>query len=96
MKVELLYFDGCPAWQSALANLRVVLGEGHAVYLLRVETPEQAEAVRFPGSPTIRIDGRDLFPVQDGQYALACRIYKTPDGESGTPTVEMIESALTQ
>jgi hypothetical protein len=94
MKVELLYFDGCPSWQDALANLRAVLGDGRDIRLMKVETTEQAEAERFAGSPTIRVDGRDIFPVGDEQYALACRVYDTPQGASGSPTVEMIRAAL--
>ena len=94
MKVEILYFDGCPSWQSALENVRAALGEDQVIDLVRIETPEQAAAERFAGSPTIRVDGRDLFPAEDGVYALACRVYQTPDGMTGAPTPAMISAAL--
>jgi hypothetical protein len=94
MKVEVLYFEGCPSWQGALDKVKEALGDGIQVALIKIDTQEQAEAEQFAGSPTIRVDGRDLFPVGDQQYALACRMYMTPQGASGSPTLEMIQGAL--
>ncbi len=94
MKIELLYFDGCPSWEAALANLKMVTGASQDIQLIRVETPEQAEAEQFSGSPTIRVDGRDLFPTEEENFSLACRLYQTPDGIAGVPTRGMIRSAL--
>jgi hypothetical protein len=61
-----------------------------------VETQEEAEALRFPGSPTIRVDGRDVDPAgAEGRPALNCRIYLLPDGGvSPVPTREQLEEAL--
>jgi hypothetical protein len=79
--------------------LRGVLAQVDAeteVVLMAVNTDEEARRLRFPGSPTIRVDGRDLFPVPDrAEYALGCRMYATPEGLKGSPTAEMIEEALT-
>lgn len=97
MKVELLYFDDCPSWQQARENLDAALadrGVDAEIEMIRVETDEAAQAARFPGSPTIRVDGTDLFPVGHNDYSLACRVYHTPDGQQGWPTQGMIESAL--
>jgi len=97
MDVELLYFDGCPSWQAALEELRAALDGlaiGAAVTLVRVETDEQAQTTRFVGSPTIRVNGADLFPVGHTQYALGCRIYATPGGLRGWPDRAMILAAL--
>ena len=48
-----------------------------------------------PGSPTIRVDGEDLFPVPErAGYALGCRMYATPEGLRGSPTTEMLREAL--
>lgn len=96
MKVEVLYFDGCPAWQNALENVKAALGGRQPVRLLKIDTLEQARAEHFPGSPTIRVDGRDLFPARNAQPALACRMYATPVGAAGAPTVEMIQRAVGQ
>jgi hypothetical protein len=62
--------------------------------VVRVSSDAEAVARRFTGSPTIRVDGVDLFPPGHEDYALACRIYYTPDGSAGTPTAAMIRDAL--
>lgn len=97
MDLELLYFDGCPSWQTALENLRAALndlGIQAEVRLRRIGSHEEAVAARFVGSPTIRVDGEDLFPPTHNDYALGCRIYATPEGLRGWPTVEMLRAAL--
>ena len=67
------------------------------VELVAVNTDEEAQRLRFPGSPTIRVDGRDPFPVPDrAEYALGCRMYATPEGLKGSPTAAMLEEALTK
>jgi len=48
----------------------------------------------FAGSPTIYADGIDLFPTGDDGGALACRIYRTPAGLTGSPTVEQLVDAI--
>ncbi len=98
VKVELLYFDGCPSYLLAEGRLRQILAErglDTGIEMVRVDTDEAARSLRFLGSPTIRIDGTDLFPtgeLMDG--ALGCRMYATPEGLAGAPTAEMIEQAL--
>ena len=62
-QVELLFWEGCPSYPTALALLRSVLGDEFPVAVREVVTEEDAVAERFPGSPTIRVDGRDLFPI---------------------------------
>lgn len=98
-KVEILYFDGCPTYRVAEKTLREVLsaeeGMGAEVRMVAVNTDEEAERLRFPGSPTIRVDGEDLFPVPEREsYALGCRTYLTPEGLRGSPTAGMLEAAL--
>jgi hypothetical protein len=69
-RVEILYFDGCPTYLEAEKTLREVLGEKGVdaeVELVAVNTDEGAQALRFAGSPTIRVDGEDLFPCQSGR-----------------------------
>jgi hypothetical protein len=98
MKVEVLYFDGCPTYKAAEKTLREVLSEqsmGAEVELVAVNTDEEAKRLRFPGSPTIRVDGRDLFPTAEREdWRLGCRVYATPEGLRGSPTVEMFKEAL--
>jgi hypothetical protein len=100
MKVEILYFDGCPTYLRAEETLRGVLtreGVEADVELVAVNTDEEARRLRFPGSPTIRADGEDLFPVpQREQYALGCRMYVTPEGLRGSPTATMLRTSLAE
>ena len=100
MHVELLYFDGCPGHERLLPRLQALMAHTgvHAdVQLRRVESPEAAEAERFLGSPTLRIDGRDVEPGADERtdFGLKCRLYPTPDGLQGVPDDRLVVAALT-
>lgn len=98
VKVEILYFDGCPTYRDAEETVKEVLAEagaGGRVALVAVNTDEEAERLRFPGSPTIRVEGEDLFPPGErGEWRLGCRVYATPEGLKGSPTKEMLRQAL--
>ncbi|MDR5703983.1 MAG: DUF2703 domain-containing protein [Armatimonadota bacterium] len=99
MRVEFLYWEECPSHEEALARLKAVLAEEGCeatVEVIRVETEEQAEALRFPGSPTIRFDGKDIVPVPEGtRFSLTCRVYHLEDGRvSPLPSKEMIRRAF--
>ncbi len=88
MEVEILYFGGCPSYVTAEKTLREVLKErGLEVETVAVETDEGAGRLRFPGSPTIRLEGEDLFPasgaVEREDWRLGCRVYATPGGFKG-------------
>jgi hypothetical protein len=97
--VELLYFDGCPSAAAAEALLRRILAEeGRTPRLTKilVRTPEQAAAVRFLGSPTVRVDGLDIEPARTDEPggALSCRLYRTERGESGVPPEALLRAAV--
>jgi len=62
--------------------------------LERVETAEDAERLRFIGSPTILLDGRDPFARAEATFGLTCRVYETPYGLAGSPTPEQVRAAL--
>ncbi len=98
MKVELLWFDGCPSYQTARALLEQVLREEKidaAIEMVQVHDNADAAAKRFLGSPTIRLNGADPF-VEAGQddFAMQCRVYRTPQGLKGSPTKEMLRAAV--
>ena len=84
MTVELLWWDGCPSHPEALTELERILREEGVdtnVELVEVRSDEQARRDRFPGSPTVRIDGEDVAPPGDGEpFSLTCRVYRTRDG----------------
>jgi hypothetical protein len=99
MKVELLYFDGCPSYAELLPRLRELLTSERVdkeVELRRVETAEDAERQRFLGSPTVRINGEDVdLSARDRRdYGLECRLYRSEDGLLRTPPESWIRDAL--
>ena len=98
MRVELLYFDGCPSWEVAqdrLSEALRVLDRGDVeVVRRRVRTAEQAEELGFLGSPTIRVDDADPFASGTEQVGFACRVYATPAGLSGSPTTAQLLEIL--
>jgi hypothetical protein len=98
MKAEILYFDGCPTYKATEKILREVIveeGMDAEIKLVAVNTDEEAQRVRFTGSPTIKVNSEDLFPIPDrAEYALGCRTYATPEGLRGYPTAEMLSEAL--
>ena len=94
-EVTLLYFDGCPSWQLADQRLRELAGESDLLVTRRkVETPEAAAKWGFRGSPTVLVDGQDVFAVGDEPVGLSCRIYQTPDGPAGAPTLQQLREAV--
>ena len=99
MTIELLYFDGCPNHEAFVPHLRELLDQAGiqaTIELRRIETVDDAERGRFLGSPTVRIDGRDVDPGAVGRedYGMKCRLYATEDGLRGTPPDEWILTAL--
>ena len=100
MEIDLLYFDDCPSWQSALANLKIALTEegldAQQVRLVKIENAEDANKMQFLGSPSIHFDHVDLWPEEREEYLLGCRLYLTPDGLRGWPTVEMIRKKIVE
>jgi len=98
--VEFLWWRDCPSWERALAMLREEMAAaGIAEERLRVteiETAEDAEQSDFPGSPTIRVDGRDVQPPGlEEPIGLTCRVYRRRDGRiSPLPDREDIREAL--
>jgi hypothetical protein len=99
VRVELLYWDGCPSHPEAYALLERVLAERGletTIELREVRSEAEAAELRFPGSPTIRIDGLDIDPAgAEAPPGLTCRIYRLPDGRiSPVPSRAQLEEAL--
>ena len=97
--VELLWFADCPNHATARRMLEEVIADlvpGTPIRDLDATDPLTAERLRFPGSPTIRVDGRDIDPAgASARPALNCRIYHLPDGRvSPVPTRQQLEEAL--
>lgn len=98
MKIEVLHIDDCPNWKRANDRIRqalVRLGDTLTVVESRlIRTREEADALPFAGSPTITLNDEDLFPGTGLTSDLACRIYVTPDGFAGMPTVDQLVEAI--
>lgn len=60
----------------------------------RVEPREEAERLGFHGSPSIVVEGVEVFAEPDAQVGLSCRIFRTPDGLAGAPTPGQLRAAL--
>lgn len=98
-RVELLWFADCPNHESArrlLADVLAELAPGVVVEDVDATDPAVARQRRFPGSPTIRVDGRDVDPSfrDPGDYTPRCRLYWTAGRLAGVPERHWIEAAI--
>ena len=98
MKIEVFYVPDCPHHPSAVKQLRNVLSaEGVLTEINEVAVTDAKAAAeyRFRGSPTIRINGRDISGESHSplSFALACRMYPGAK-EAGVPPLEMMQRAV--
>ena len=99
-RVELLWWEGCPSTPAARGLLEEALAaaglDPAAIEVRAVTSDEQARAEGFIGSPTIRIDGRDVVPPDPAEpTGLTCRVYRLRDGRfSPTPDPADVREAI--
>jgi hypothetical protein len=99
-QVELLWWEGCPSSDEAHELVRRLMAEAgldpESLRSVEVATQQTADRVGFVGSPTIRVDGRDIQPPEEAEPAgLTCRVYHLRDGRiSPLPDPEDIKEAL--
>jgi len=97
-QVKFLYWEDCQSHDEALARLKKVLREDNInaeVEVIRIQTDEEARELRFIGSPTILVDGKDIQPPTTSRYGLVCRAYFLEDGRvSPLPSETMIRAAF--
>jgi hypothetical protein len=96
MRIEVLYVPNCPHHAVALRRLREILSaESFPTHVneVLVSDAEMAQSLKFPGSPTIRINGHDVEPQSEkaASFGLMCRLYS--DG-SGAPSYERLRDAI--
>jgi hypothetical protein len=99
MKIEVLYFAGCPNHKPAVERVRqVVAEEGVSAEILEVNVsdPSIAENVGFLGSPTIRVNGLDVEPeaTRVRAHGMMCRTYVVNGRREGLPSREMLRQAI--
>jgi len=93
--IELLYFDRCPSWErawTAIGGALATAGVDAFVRLRNIDDLPPSDRTGFAGSPTVRIDGRDLEGY-DGPAVMACRRYQSNAGK-GWPSRADLEERL--
>ncbi len=98
-RIEVLYVHGCPHYPGVVAlvaRVRAELGVDAELRTTLVGDHQAAERARFPGSPTVRVDGRDVDPAAAATLvpSLACRLYRHEQGLSGQPAERWVRDAL--
>jgi proline dehydrogenase len=99
LRAELLVTPDCPHADAAEAVLRAALAaedEGSHVSRIQISNLDEAGSFGFHGSPTIRIEGRDVQQAADDEpIGLACRLYIGDDGTfSGIPSESVVRAAI--
>jgi len=98
MKIEFLFWEDCPSYPQAWERVQKVLSEldvSAEIEKIEVISEEDAERLRFPGSPTIRVSGQDVAGSAEPPYRLTCRLYFLEDGRpSPLPSEEMIRNTI--
>jgi hypothetical protein len=95
MVIEVLYVPGCPNHQAAIDRLRNALRSAAIdapIQEIAVTDDAMARQLKFPGSPTIRVDGRDVESYAQDSYGLACRLYSNG---TGVPSIEALRRVVT-
>lgn len=97
MKVELLHIQECPNWREAGLRLEAAiesLGLDVPVDYRPLSSVQEIDGLPFSGSPTLVVDGEDLFPDAATIHVLACRVFRTPIGLRGVPEQEQVIDAM--
>lgn len=97
--VEVLYFEGCPNHEALVPHLEQLLRSAQLpphIALRRIDDDEAACRDRFLGSPTVRVNGRDVEPGAEERddFGLKCRLYRVRSGLRGAPLDEWVLDAL--
>ena len=90
-KIEVQYFLGCPNSEKMIENVKSAITGLKVNYTeTLVENLEIAAKIKFRGSPTLLINGRDYEDLPEPKYAsLSCRHYI-----HGLPTSDEIKNKI--
>jgi hypothetical protein len=99
MKIEVLYFEGCPNHIPAMEIVREALnslGRPDEIHQVEIHTQADAEAIGFVGSPSIRVNGSDIEPWARTakEFGLSCRTYVNGLHYGGLPSRELLRSSI--
>ncbi|MFN4217403.1 MAG: alkylmercury lyase [Brevinematales bacterium] len=101
MKIEFQYFEGCPNAQKTFENLMLLVEEGmihqEEIMVVVIHDEEEAKRKHFQGSPTILIDGKDIFTGKKPEgFQFSCRIYTLEGKKTGILPADFIKKAFLQ
>jgi hypothetical protein len=94
MVIEVFYVPGCPNHHPAIQSLRNALRSAAIdvpIQEIAITDETMARQFRFPGSPTIRVDGIDVEPTSHESCGLACRLYSNG---TGVPPLAALRQAV--
>jgi hypothetical protein len=97
VEITVLHVSDCPnvaLAQERIATAAAQLGVEPLVRDVEVTTEEDAAALGFTGSPTVRVDGHEVAPQSGAPPSLACRLYVTSTGREGAPSVDQLVAAM--
>src|SRR6267154_640916 len=99
MKIEVLYFDGCPNHRPAVERVQELLreeGVSAEVLEVNVSNASIAQEVGFLGSPSVRVNGLDVEPEARTarEYGMMCRTYSVKGRREGLPSRQILRQAI--
>jgi hypothetical protein len=98
MRIDVLTVSGCPHRVLAMTRVQEALDRSgvDAIVTERIiDDPTEAATMGMAGSPTILVDGRDLFSAAGLEPSISCRLYRAGAGVHGAPSVRALIGALT-
>lgn len=100
-RVEILYFEDCPNHRETRALVERIAGELRVdpeINMIEVTDADAALRLRFLGSPSVRVNGRDIEPGADGRndVSFSCRVYRSDHGLAGQPAEAWVRDALVE
>lgn len=98
MKVEILYFEGCPNHIPTVEMVEGVLKQEDIradIATIDVRDAETVQSLRFIGSPSIRVNGVDIEPGRENDPPFfGCRTYSVSGRTIGVPPEQWLVEAL--
>ena len=93
--IESQYFEGCPNSQESLINLRKFMEKTNIpedkLIITLIENEEMSKLKTFQGSPTILINGLDLYTGKRPEESnFSCRLYRIDNSITGVLSIEYI------
>ena len=95
------YFDGCPHSSETLENLKSLLDadsfKDFELQMVEVPNPDMARELNFQGSPTVLINGVDIYTEEiPTSYNYSCRIFTINGVQTGVLSEEYLHDKLSK